>query len=379
MFQGVINTIRSWVRPGIEPQPKDRNTASNGSPVRPVNNQSYLSGMLGYAAKRTRLAWNNPSSLLSRAASKPVSTMHWLAENRFGVAKLIGKVLIPSQHHRYCNLTNCSNFVNDLVSNPPPDGSKYEIMTIEDNKTKLKALICYPPGYNPAKEENSRCIVFNNPNGMLLAEFITEHKQLNPHQLPGFLQKERKCPVIFYDYRGTGLNKSPDAPSSTNQTIIQDGCAVLKHALDKFVLVEVVGSSLGGGVATVSLEKVLSSTDILDRGRVSLVSHDSFTSAPQVVLPGMPRLANAIGWLVGGGIDAAKSMKKLIRERIPITVMNNQNDPVIRKGSRMSEFLRDFKTNSRITVVENTEVFENGHCGFGDKFRNSLTRPDKRG
>ncbi len=369
MFEGVVNTIRSWaVNKGDASSRNQQPVELNGTPVHQVKGKSYLARA---AQESARKVWNLSVSILTRAINITSTPIIWLTENRLGVAKLIGRILVPSQFSSVCDSSESKHLVSQLCDQSTEDGPRFEVIPVNDGNTELKAMICYPSGWDKQENKNSRCIVFNNPNGMLTHNFFKNGK-LQKLMLPGYLQQDRKCPIIFYDYSGTGLNQTETSSWPTSKTITNDGCAVLKTALEKFQHVEVTGTSLGGGVATTSLEKVMSEDSSIEPERVNLISHDSFTTSPRVVLPRLPKLADTLGWLVGGSLNAEKSMQKLIDRKVSITVLSNLDDKMIRKGARMADFARKFKDRPEVTVVEDPIKFMYAHGLFTDIFRETL-------
>ena len=130
--------------------------------------------------------------------------------------------------------------------------------------------------------------------------------------------------------------------------------------MQHFGEVEVWGSSLGGGVATVSLERYLNNNP-LDVRRVSINNHDSFTTTPRVVFPNYPLVADSVGWLVGGNLDAQTPMRSLIERGVKVTVLCHQNDPVIPAGARMGEFASQFRHRDNVSVIYSPEY---GHANL---------------
>ncbi|WP_422489881.1 hypothetical protein [Endozoicomonas sp. ALE010] len=293
-------------------------------------------------------------SILSRSAVV-LTPFHWMIENRLGVAKVVGIALVRSQVFpwlgktfpdrfpclaKFPGLQESREIVKEACEANNTHGFWFEPLPIKHDSGILQGVICYPPDWDP---NNSQCILYHNPNGMVLSQLLGRGC-LHPGSAPGRIQSEKKCPVILYDYRGTGLNQSDGLsgylPFSTYETVVQDGAAALGYALENFEYVYVAGTSLGGGVATVSLARHLEARGGQDDSRVELLSHDSFTTAPRVVMPDRPRLANFLGWLVGGNLDAEAPMRKLIDRKVYIVSLNHRDDPVIPKGARMSEFIK---------------------------------------
>ncbi|WP_257296160.1 alpha/beta hydrolase [Endozoicomonas sp. YOMI1] len=300
-------------------------------------------------------------SILSRSAVV-LTPFHWMVENRLGVAKFVGIPLVLSQVfpwlgknypdkfpflRQFPNLQESREIVNAACEKANTNGFRTEYLTIKQDSGILHGVICYPPDWDP---NNSHCILYNNPNGMVLSQLLVRG-YLNPGSAPGRIQSEKKCPVILYDYRGTGLNQSDGLsgylPFSTYETVVQDGVAALGYALENFERVYVAGTSLGGGVATAALARRLEASGGQDDSRVELLSHDSFTTTSRVVIPDRPRLADFLGWLVGGNLDAEAPMRKLIDRKINIVSLNHRDDPVIPRGARMSELIESLDHGER--------------------------------
>lgn len=326
-------------------------------PVESVEPQSYFSYLTNVVSK----IWGFCVSVVCRAVSIVVDFINWIIENRFGMAKLTGILVVPSQCFR---TENYKDRVDGLCKAEAFQNCHNTRVTICDGGVSLEAVICYPENWDP--DDKSRCILFHSPNAVFIEEYFDESGRLK-YILPGALQKHEQCPVIIYDYRGTGLNKSEGVmgylPTATCETILQDGSAVLRHALQEFAHVMVAGSSLGGGVATASLERVLGS-DKIAADRVSLLSHDSFTTTPRVVMPGFPRFADSLGWMLGGYLNAEMPMAKLIGRGVRVVVMNDLYDPVIPEGARMSEWVDEFvatedKDKSQVLSMKSSA---GGHC-----------------
>src|SRR5690606_11963980 len=160
-----------------------------------------------------------------------------------------------------------------------------------------------------------------NPNGAIVKQFLRAGELQGT---PGQLASIQKCPVVLYDYRGTGLSQEGNISSSTlsfkptYSSVLEDGRAALQYALGRFGYVEVAVSSLGSGVATVTLYSYLEKVPDL-ASRVSLLNHDSFSTTAQVVVPNRWNWeVNWLGWMVGGLIDAGKAMKSLEKRGVKI-------------------------------------------------------------
>ena len=293
-------------------------------------------------------------SIFSRSAV--LMPFHWMIENRFGLAKIAGIPMVPSQvlpwlcknrpamfppdFPKFPDLQESREIVNKACKFKNINDFQTEPLQIKQASGILHGVICYPPDWD---QNNSQCILYNNPNGVVLTQLL-DMGYLDPESVPGLIQSKKKCPVILYDYRGTGINKSEgrlgNLPFSTYETVVQDGLAALECALDRFEHVYVAGSSLGGGVATASLARHLEARGGADDSRVELLTHDSFTTTPRVLMPERPVLADFLGWLVGGKLDAETPMRELVKRRVSVIALNNRYDGVIPKGARMSEFLQ---------------------------------------
>lgn len=136
----------------------------------------------------------------------------------------------------------------------------------------------------------------------------------------------------------------------TYESIVVDGQAALEYTLNKFHKVEVMGSSLGGGVATASLDRYLTKTP-LDTNRITqLVNHDSFTNTPRVIFPNNPLIADFLGDVVGANLDAMTPMKNLINRGVKVSVFYHTKDPIIPVGARMGDFIQTLPKKGNVTV-----------------------------
>ncbi|MRI34592.1 hypothetical protein EOPP23_16530 [Endozoicomonas sp. OPT23] len=382
MFSGIGKAIKSWVSPGQDNQDIHESPESanfNGSGIEPEEGTSYLGKL---AQESMKMSWFVPISIMERGASMIAKPTFWLAENRLGMSKLVGKILIPSQRAAGCDSVTSKAVLDDLCAQSGSDCPTFTKIDVSDGDDKFQAVICFPAGWNHDKPNNDACVVYNNPNGMVLSSFIERNRstrklELSEKSLPGALQRERNCPVIMFDYRGTGFNKTENSPLPTNNTVVEDGTAAIKHALDRFYHVEVAGTSLGGAVATTSLDNVLNELGDLPDRKVNLISHDSFTTTSRVILPSAPLLADTIGWAVGGLVNAEKSMKKLIDRNVDVTVMQNQDDSLICEGSRMADFVTPYMSSGHVKVVKANHNLRNAHGVFSDIFKDALSNPEQ--
>jgi hypothetical protein len=263
----------------------------------------------------------------------------WLITNRGGLAQITGQLLIPSQF--LDNYAKAIETLNQLMKQH--NMVKYQLNI---GQTTLECIIYYPTYYS---KKSNRCVVYHNPNCMTLGDFFettglifTPEKIMQLHQ----------CPMILYDYRGTGINKNNQLNSSilfkpTYDSIVQDGLKIIEFALSKFKYVDIWGSSLGGGVATVSLNNYLN-VHPNEIDRVSLYNHDSFSTTPRVLFPYWKSTADLLGWIIGGYLDAETSMNNLISKNVKVTIVYHENDPVIREGAKMIECIDPTK----VTVIK---------------------------
>lgn len=285
-------------------------------------------------------------SSFSSSLHTSVESVNWIIVNRGGFAFLTGLAMVPSQflgpnaersHEIIAEAERNTLFKIDRVALPIKD-------------TSVKGIIYYPSGWNGT--DHSRCVLYHNPNGITVSGYF-EEGQLS--WTPAEFLKIEKCPILMYDYRGTGLSSDNTCMTSlafqpTYESVVVDGEAALKYALKEFGSVCVIGSSLGGGVATVSLDRHLKAHPA-DGNRVRLVNHDSFTTTSRVVIPGQPHFADWIGWLFGGFLDAETSMRSLVNRQIPITVLCHRQDPVIPEGARMAEFIETLPHILNVSVI----------------------------
>lgn len=272
--------------------------------------------------------------------------VNWMVENRGGIAKIAGLLLVPAQFIG-ADHASSQKIIDSLIQN---GAGRFEKIRIPLGEENFEGVICYPEGWN--KEDNSSCLVYNNPNGMAMASFFRND---GLSWTPAAIQQKKKCPIIMYDYRGVGINQDTVSFSSfkfraTYETIVVDGEAVLKYAFSKFQQVEVDGSSLGGGVATVSLVRHLEKNP-LDLNRViRLVNHDSFTTTSRVIFPNLHVIGDILGATIGAQLDAMTSMKKLIDKNVKVVIVYHTQDPVIPLGARMGDYVRTLPQTPNVTV-----------------------------
>lgn len=287
----------------------------------------------------SRSSSSSSSSLLSSSYESSAKSVNWMITNRGGFAIVAGLLMVPSQFLGYDDSTSLE-IVEKATKRAEENTAGIESFNLSiDENSSVNGIIYYPKSWD--LKDNFRCVFYSNPNGITIPGYFDENYDLS--FTPKDLAKIYKCPIVMFDYRGTGLSQDSESISSskfrpTYASIAQDGLAALQHALKKFKSVEVWGSSLGGGVATVALDRHLEKYPE-DEKKVKLYNHDSFSTTAQVVMPNAPKTANTIGWLTGGLLDAQTPMKKLIDRGIHVIILCHSEDPVIPKGARMIEYV----------------------------------------
>jgi len=309
------------------------------------------------------------SSSVSSSIHSLVGSVNSVIENRGGFAYLVGLLLVPSQFLSP-KAAEANQFITKAAKNQDCKIQRFSL-PVKGGDTSVKGIIYYPKNWDPT--DRSRCVVYHNPNGVTVSEYfgVGGHLEWNPAEL----LKLAKCPIILYDYRGTGLSSENKCLSffgfrPTYATIAEDGETVLARAMENFQSVSMVGSSLGGGVATVALERHLKSHP-LDSKKVRLINHDSFSTTPKVIIPNWPRIANFLGWALGGLLDAETPMRSLVGRGIPITLLCHNKDPVIPSGARMAEFVETLPNKQNVSVIYSPNY---GHADLSHDMVRKLNR-----
>lgn len=284
-------------------------------------------------------------SSLENSYKQSAQTVNWMIENRGGLAKIAGLAIVPAQYIANDHLSS-----NKIINNHLNVGLRngyIEKISIPMGDGSIEGIICYPKNWK--KEDNNRCILYHNPNGVATAGFFQNG---NLSWTPGKIFETRNCPIILYDYRGVGLNQDVTTHSfhATYESIVADGQAALNYALTKFDNIEVMGSSLGGGVATTSLDRHLAKNPLNTNRIIQLINHDSFTTTPRVIFPNNPRIADCLGYVVGANLDARTPMENLINRGVKVTVLCHTKDPVIPFGARMGDFVQTLPKKTNATV-----------------------------
>ena len=324
-------------------------------------------------------------SLSSYGISQCKSFAGWMIENRLGLSKLLGCRLVSAQY-RYlfsakAHFPATSQAIIDSACDAThEDGFRTEKITLSHGATTLCGVICYPAGRQSTP--SSDLIIFNNMNGTTISNFFDKDRLAStshglpdgePTETPGNIQRILGCPVLLYDYTGTGINKRAGllrhAPAATGETVIRDAMAVLHTALNQPGIDNIIlmGSSLGGGVATVALERYLSNLSedeaIRTKKRLTLINHDSYSTTSRVVIPQFPEFADTLGWLCGAHIDASTPMKQLVEyHKVNTVILSRQSDHTIRKGSRMYEMFANTSAKESHFSWHHSEL--PGHSGL---------------
>ncbi len=305
----------------------------------------------------------------SKASKASISPIEYLIENRGGFAHLAGLAMVPSQY--ICaGGEESARVITQAKEHFQRQGMRLESFSLAHKGDVLHGITVFPRGW--IQGDTSKCLVFNNPNGIVTAELLQEGCDLLPKLL-----ELKKCPIILYDYRGTGMNRDIISSSSlgfkaTHLTVVQDGYAVLKSAARIFGQVENWGSSLGGGVATCALAK------LVDKypgyvGSTRLTNHDSFTNTARVVMPNHHKTADFLGWMLGGKLEAQKPMRSLVEKGVKVTVLCHDQDPVIPAGARMAEFVESMPLDGMGTRYH-VEVIRSGEYGHANLSADMVAR-----
>jgi hypothetical protein len=294
-------------------------------------------------------------------------------KNRIFIGQLAGFAILPVQllhNQRYAATCTFKFCYNDRV----------ELVEVIDGSLQMKLIICYPPNWN--KNDTSKCSVFCNPNGALIANYINATNRIDDNCIISELLKNG--PVVLFDYPNTGINYGinestltyyiPFLKYTTENQILDYSQAVLNYAAKRFNKITVAGISLGGAVATITLSRYLQQNTDIDYNRFRLINIDSFTSIPRVVFASRPRLAkpnmlmlaDVLGYILGVNMDAQTSMEYLINHNINIFVFNHEFDKVIPLLSRMTQYTTDFKEKLNITSTTSEDSYRRYTHGFLD-------------
>lgn len=222
---------------------------------------------LSRVSEASKNAVEASANLSASSLNTTAEVTQWCYMERMGIAKIAGMAMVPSQYDGR-NLEDCNQIVESAIRNVPNQCVKSigRIEITSETGVTVKGIMIYPLKYDP---QGTRCIVYNNPNACTIPEFLNGGYGLNPHSPPyQLLELRQTCPLLMYDYRGTGISQKKYSESSLSsfetfvekpsyRTLSEDGSTVLEYAMNRFNTVEVWGSSLGGGVATIACETYL--------------------------------------------------------------------------------------------------------------------------
>jgi hypothetical protein len=276
--------------------------------------------------------------------------------NRGGFALVTGLMMVPSQFGANKELSL------KIIENAARGSKTFKIenfqLTIEDG-SHIRGIIYYPHGWNP--EDKSRAVLYHSPNKATISDFFINDDLATT---PGEIAEISKCPVIMYDYRGVGLSQDNYESSlrfrPTYHSVVVDGTAIQRYALERFKYVETWGSSLGGAVGTKALDAHTEKFPA-DVKRLDFKNHDSLTTTSRVVLPSLGWCADWIGWPLGGNLDAEVSMKRLIQRGVKITVLCHRRDPVMPAGARMADLIEALPKKENVRLIYSPQY---GHANL---------------
>ncbi len=296
--------------------------------------------------------WASCAEALSEGCLRVARAVYWFViENRFGLAFLVGLLVVPSQWS--CNKGfNALSDLSEIWEKIECKGSSVKIERF-GNEKGLSGVIYYPKRESN-HEKKGECILYHAPNGVTSTGWFLNCENVFLEGFeetpPGKLAKSLGVPVILYDYRGTGLSgKTP--LGATYESVVKDGQEALQYALKKFDgHVYSVGTSLGGGVAVMSLDRHLNEgKNEVDASRITLVSHNSFASLPRVILPNWPRFADWLGWLIGAHMNAEAAVQNLKEKKVKILILSHAGDEIIPLKAQITH-----KSDNKVSYFQDT-------------------------
>jgi hypothetical protein len=237
----------------------------------------------------------------------------------------------------------------EAIRNIPP----CEHLSFATSAGQLNAIII------PTNQTNGpprHCIFYNNPNAQTVGEFFTSHSHaliegLPPEQFADLL----KCPVVMYDYRGTGISKTKSDFSATAESLVEDGTMVLEELSKKFDHIYVIGTSLGGAVATAALHRHLT-TSAQPPSKFHLINHDSFSTTHKVRVLGWETLTKYLAKINNALLDVREPMKAVIAAGVPVMVLSHSKDPVIPRLAQMHTFIQEeVPSRGSVTFIQSPE------------------------
>jgi len=110
----------------------------------------------------SQAAISTSSSFLTSSMESSCQSVNWMIENRGGLAKLVGLMMVPSQFLGP-DLDRCQQIIDHACQNSCSYGHTINKIRLKHKDGVLKGVICYPPAWN--SDDNSRCVVYHNPNG----------------------------------------------------------------------------------------------------------------------------------------------------------------------------------------------------------------------
>jgi hypothetical protein len=288
--------------------------------------------------------------------------------------KVIGYLILPSQF-----LYNHQKLNSQLEACIFHHVDVFKKIQINENGIKLNIIICYPLGWED--QNNNRCSIFCNPNGMLAHNFALKiADSLNMKWQRNIISPMlEKGPVILWDYPNTGINCDIDEENVvTEDQIINSAEAVIQYANKNYANIDIMGVSLGGGVATVSLERFLTKNQDVDHSKFQVAVFNSFTTIPSVVLPDSFKISSFLGWLVGVGMDSETAVKYLISHNICTIIYNNSNDKVIPARARLASSIESNDQNNENLFVFTELSRRYRHMDFGDNAYKMLSHLEQK-
>ena len=252
--------------------------------------------------------------------------------------KIAGLAIVPSQFLGMSSL-EAHRTIHRAIQSPHATIERIKRVTIKIAEGKwIQGILIYPRGW---RERSAKCVVYHNPCTSTISGYLS--RGFDSDTPPFQILRKTGCPLLMYDYRGTGVNRQTNERPCV-KTICADGYAVLKFAMKHFNKVKVWGSSLGGGVATVACETYLAKkTNHVSR--ISLYNHDSFTSTGALVLP---ETMIGIAAFFGAHLDAETALRSLVKRGVKVVLLSHKNDPVIGEGARMADIAPELKGNVRL-------------------------------
>lgn len=263
-------------------------------------------------------------------------------------------LLLTSQMRGNVRVTDIMESKNAIKNLNDVDG-KIETIEIPVGTDLMAGILFHPTN----QQKTNSIILQHNPQGGNVGDYFKSGSLLS-HTALGRLANWFDLPVMYYDYRGAGLNskhfslKSPQnlALFATSETLIEDGKAALTYALQKYENVLVVGSSLGGAIGTISLNEYLKEHPA-DAGRVRLIHHDSFTAISEVARGRLP-MGNYFSRLIGMEIDVREPMQNLLQLQVPVSIFCHDQDPMIPREARMANWIQTLPMASNLSMCRDT-------------------------